>query len=101
MYYLKGHPFGAIRQNWLLTCTFCELIDVYERYQKLPHKTKKQKGELSVIKSELLTKVFNYDKSGAGFKTHQGIISGFFRKKMDDLNIPHATIVTWRISIHI
>jgi hypothetical protein len=31
--------------------------------------------------------VFNYDKTGAGHQTHQGVISGFFRKKMDDLNI--------------
>lgn len=71
----------------LMSYTFRELINVYERYQKLPRKTKKQKDELAVIKNELQTKVFNYDKSGTGFKTHQGIISGFFRKKMDDLNI--------------
>ena len=71
----------------LMSYTFSELIDVVERYQKLPHKTQKQKDELAVIKSELQTKVFNYDKSGTGYKTHQGIISSFFRKKMDELNI--------------
>lgn len=71
----------------LMSYTFSELIDVYERYQKLPHKTQKQKDELAVIKSELQAKVFNYDKTGTGFKTHQGIISSFFRKKMDELNI--------------
>ena len=71
----------------LMSYTFSELIDVVDRYQKLPHKTQKQKDELAVIKSELQTKVFNYDKSGTGYKTHQGIISSFFRKKMDELNI--------------
>ena len=86
----KGHKILSVFPETvekLMSYTFRELIDVYERYQKLPRKTKKQKDELAVIKNELQTKVFNYDKSGTGFKTHQGIISGFFRKKMDDLNI--------------
>ena len=71
----------------LMSATFCELVDVYERYQNLPSETQEQKGELATIKSYLLNMVFNYDKTGAGHQTHQGVISGFFRKKMDDLNI--------------
>ncbi len=71
----------------LMSATFCELVDVYERYQNLPSETLEQKEELATIKSYLLNMVFNYDKTGAGHQTHQGVISGFFRKKMDDLNI--------------
>ncbi len=71
----------------LVSATFCELVDVYERYQNLPSETLEQKEELATIKSYLLNMVFNYDKTGAGHQTHQGVISGFFRKKMDDLNI--------------
>lgn len=71
----------------LMSATFCELVDVYERYQNLPSETLEQKDELATIKSYLLNMVFNYDKTGAGHQTHQGVISGFFRKKMDDLNI--------------
>ena len=71
----------------LMSATFCELVDVYERYQNLPSETQEQKEELATIKSYLPNMVFNYDKTGAGHQTHQGVISGFFRKKMDDLNI--------------
>lgn len=71
----------------LMSATFCELVDVYERYQNLPSETQEQKEELATIKSYLPNMVFNYDKTGAGHLTHQGVISGFFRKKMDDLNI--------------
>lgn len=71
----------------LMSATFCELVDVYERYQNLPSETQEQKEELATIKSYLSNMVFNYDKTGAGHQTHQGVISGFFRKKMDDLNI--------------
>ena len=71
----------------LMSATFCDLVDVYERYQNLPSETLEQKEELATIKSYLLNMVFNYDKTGAGHQTHQGVISGFFRKKMDDLNI--------------
>jgi hypothetical protein len=71
----------------LMSATFCELVDVYERYQNLPSETQEQKEELATINSYLPNMVFNYDKTGAGHQTHQGVISGFFRKKMDDLNI--------------
>ena len=71
----------------LMSATFCELVDVYERYQNLPSETQEQKEELATIKSYLPNMIFNYDKTGAGHQTHQGVISGFFRKKMDDLNI--------------
>lgn len=71
----------------LMSATFCELVDVYERYQNLPSETQEQKEELAAIKSYLPNMIFNYDKTGAGHQTHQGVISGFFRKKMDDLNI--------------
>lgn len=73
----------------LMKLSFEELTDVYRRYLGLSHENQQEETELASIKSYLQEMVFNYDrvKRGRGLKTHQALISSFFKDRMEKFNI--------------
>ena len=70
----------------IMKASFADLVAISQQFRNLPNRTVAEKRELSTIKNYLKKKVFNYDCRAKGCKPHQGVISQFFQKKMDDLN---------------
>ena len=71
----------------IMKATFTELVAISQQFRSLPNRTDAEKRELKTIKEYLRKKVFNYDCRAKGCKPHQGVISQFFQKKMDELNV--------------
>jgi len=71
----------------IMKATFAELVAISQQFRSLPNRTDAEKRELKTIKDYLRKKVFNYDCRAKGCKPHQGVISQFFQKKMDELNV--------------
>lgn len=71
----------------IMKASFADLVAISQQFRNLPNRTVAEKRELSTIKNYLKKKVFNYDCRAKGCKPHQGVISQFFQKKMDELNV--------------
>lgn len=71
----------------IMKATFAELVAISQQFRSIPNRTDAEKRELKTIKDYLRKKVFNYDCRAKGCKPHQGVISQFFQKKMDELNV--------------
>ena len=71
----------------IMKASFAELVAISQQFRSLPNRTDAEKRELKTIKEYLRKKVFNYDCRAKGCKPHQGVISQFFQKKMDELNV--------------
>lgn len=71
----------------IMTASFAELVTISQQFRSLPATTTDEKRELKTIKGYLKKKVFNYDCRVKGCKAHQDVISKFFQKKMEDLNV--------------
>ena len=70
----------------IMTASFAELVAISQQFRNLPNRTEDEKRELRTIRGYLKKKVFNYDCRAKGCKPHQGVISKFFQKKMEELN---------------
>ena len=71
----------------IMKASFAELVAISQQFRNLPNRTEAERRELSTIKNYLKRKVFNYDCRAKGCKPHQRVISQFFQKKMDVLNV--------------
>lgn len=71
----------------IMMASFAELVVISRQFRNLPNRTEDEKRELRTIKGYLKKKVFNYDYRAKGCKPHQSVISKFFQKKMDELNV--------------
>lgn len=71
----------------IMKASFAELVAISQQFRSLPNRTDAEKRELKTIKDYLRKKVFNYDCRAKGCKPHQGVISQFFQKKTDELNV--------------
>lgn len=71
----------------IMTASFAELVVMAQQFRNLPHNTEGERTELNTIKNYLKKKVFNYDCRTKGCKPLQGVISKFFQKKMEELNV--------------
>ena len=71
----------------IMTASFAELVVISRQFRNLPNRTEDEKRELRTIKGYLKKKVFNYDYRAKGCKPHQSVISKFFQKKMEELNV--------------
>lgn len=71
----------------IMKASFTEIVDLAQQFRDIPNGTDEEKKELKRIKDYLKKHVFNYDYSVKGSKKHQGVISKFFQKKMEELNI--------------
>ena len=71
----------------IMTASFAELVVISRQFRNLPNRTEDEKRELRTIKGYLKKKVFNNDYRAKGCKPHQSVISKFFQKKMEELNV--------------
>ncbi|SEA55903.1 hypothetical protein SAMN05216462_1792 [Xylanibacter ruminicola] len=71
----------------IMTSSFAEMVAISQQFRNLPNTSEAEKMELRTIKRYLKRKVFNYDCRAKGCTPHQGVISKFFQKKMEELNV--------------
>lgn len=71
----------------LMKASFTDIVAIAHQFSNLPNVSENEKRELRTIKRYLKRKIFNYDCRAKGCKAHQSIISKFFQKKMEELNI--------------